>query len=279
MSIKIAACVVLYNPDNSVRKNILSYTRMVDKILVADNSTNKSEVIDEIKQIEKVEYLDMRGNKGIACALNRGFEALIEEGYEYVMTMDQDSSIAFSDYAALYRLIDHYSTRYSVFCLNHRELNNLNKNKKIITVRDYITSGNIVNVKAFKAVKGFNEKLFIDYVDYEFDWKLYQKNYKIGVLTGFSINHRIGSPIVINAFGHRIISMNHAPFRYYYRYRNCYYLYHLDKSFFGRHWYEERKNLLKMLMFEKDSGEKLKMALKGIRDARKKLNSQKSAQI
>lgn len=47
--IKLAACVVLYNPDDTIFENILTYGNYVDKLIVIDNSLKKNNLLmDEL---------------------------------------------------------------------------------------------------------------------------------------------------------------------------------------------------------------------------------------
>ena len=65
--------------------------------------------------------------------------------------------------------------------------------------------------------------------------------------------------------------MNHSPIRYYYRYRNAYYLYHyVDKEFFKKEYRREMfGSLIKMFLFERTEM-KDKMIKKGLSDAKKR---------
>ena len=123
-----------------------------------------------------------------------------------------------------------------------------------------------------RVIGGFMDELFIDFVDFELGDKLYKNNLKIGYLDGFSILHTIGNPIEIHILNKTYHAMNHAPIRYYYRFRNSYYLYHfVDKRFFRKEYYKEMYvNLLKMLIYEKNRKFKLQMIHKGLQDAKKK---------
>ena len=60
--------------------------------------------------------------------------------------------------------------------------------------------------------------------------------------------------------------------RYYYRYRNAYYLYHyVDREFFKKEYRREMvSSLIKLFIFERQRKEKLKMIRKGIKDAKNK---------
>ena len=50
--IKLAACVVLYNPDDTIFENILTYGNYVDKLIVIDNSLKKNNfLIDKLNEI------------------------------------------------------------------------------------------------------------------------------------------------------------------------------------------------------------------------------------
>ena len=50
--IKLAACVVLYNPDDTIFENILTYGNYVDKLIVIDNSLKKNNfLIDKLSEI------------------------------------------------------------------------------------------------------------------------------------------------------------------------------------------------------------------------------------
>ena len=92
---KIAAVVVLYNPDSVVMGNLNSYINQVDKLYAVDNSENiNSMLVEKIKCIKDAEYISNAKNLGIAAALNIGAKKAIEEGFEFLLTMDQDSRIS-----------------------------------------------------------------------------------------------------------------------------------------------------------------------------------------
>ena len=101
-------------------------------------------------------------------------------------------------------------------------------------------------------------------------YKFKKNGFKICYLKDFSLKHTIGNPIEIHLFGKTYYAMNHSPIRYYYRYRNAYYLYHfVDRQFFKKEYYKEMiVNTLKMLIYEKNQKVKFSMIRKGIQDAK-----------
>ncbi|GAB2888735.1 hypothetical protein GCM10027026_46300 [Myroides odoratimimus subsp. xuanwuensis] len=77
---------------------------------------------------------------------------------------------------------------------------------------DYcITSGSLVDVDAWSAVGGYDEDLFIDYVDFDFCLRLRQWGFRIVRASRAEILHEIGHAA---RFG-RFTAWNHSPFRNY----------------------------------------------------------------
>ena len=264
----VGSCTVLYNPNESVLTNLNSYSNCVDVSVVVDNSDTKNEISQSLKNDPNFIYIDMDGNKGIAAALNKGIEYLNSKNIDFALTMDQDSLFPTKYYQDIMKLVNKYKTDYSVIGLNFNlENGGLDE---IIEVPYWITSGNFVNISDFMSVGGFMNELVIDYVDFELGYKFKKNGFKICYLKDFSLKHTIGNPIEIHLFGKTYYAMNHSPIRYYYRYRNAYYLYHfVDRQFFKKEYYKEMiVNTLKMLIYEKNQKVKFSMIRKGIQDAK-----------
>lgn len=267
--LKIGSCTVLFNPDRDVISNVETYKDLVDVCVVVDNSENKNEVSKYFEEDSSYIYIDMHGNQGIAAALNAGIEYLHSVNMDMALTMDQDSLFPTSDYLAIYQLIEKYKDKYSLIGL---DVNRVDPSKEIVLVPYWITSGNFVSISDFYLAGKMNESLFIDYVDFDLGYRFKKAHLKIGYLSGYCITHTIGNPIPIHILNKTFYALNHSPIRYYYRYRNAYYLYHyVDKEFFKKEYRREMfGSLIKMFIFEKKRNEKIKMIKKGLSDAKKK---------
>ena len=88
---KIAGAVILYYPANSFLQNIESYLRKLDKLFVIDNTPDNNKALGKLLEIENVVYKHNGENKGIAARLNEAATLAIKEGYDWILTMDQDS--------------------------------------------------------------------------------------------------------------------------------------------------------------------------------------------
>lgn len=267
---KIGSCTVLYNPDNNVITNVETYRELFSARVIVDNSDIKNEISDYFRKNSNYIYIDMNGNKGIATALNKGADFLKSINCDYILTMDQDSQFPTSYYYQIIKLVNKYHNIYSIIGLNFNEKND-DTSDDIVEVPYWLTSGNFVNLADFFCFGKFEDDLFIDYVDIEYGYRLYKNKLKVCYLKGFSINHKIGNPIEINIFNKTYYAMNHSPIRYYYRYRNSYYLYLRDKKFFRKEFFKEIfVNIPKMVLFENKRMEKIVMIIKGLNDGKHK---------
>ena len=166
-------------------------------------------------------------------------------------------------------MIEKYKDEYSLIGW---DVNRVDPSQEIISVPYWITSGNFVSISDFYLAGKMNESLFIDYVDFDLGYRFKKAHLKIGYLSGYCITHTIGNPIPIHVLNKTFYALNHSPIRYYYRYRNAYYLYHyVDKEFFKKEYCREMfGSLIKMFLFEKKRNEKIKMIKKGLLDAKKR---------
>ena len=90
-NLNLCAVVVLFNPQSLEKpvSNVNSYSKFLHKVYIVDNSECDNSNI--AKEIQNAVYIPLKKNTGIANALNVGCELAIKDGFEFCMTMDQDS--------------------------------------------------------------------------------------------------------------------------------------------------------------------------------------------
>ena len=91
--IKLAATVTFYNPTCKNVNNINSYIECVDKVYIVDNSSKNNKKM--VPNNPKIVYIANMDNLGVATALNIAAKMAIKDGFDWLLTMDQDSK--FSD--------------------------------------------------------------------------------------------------------------------------------------------------------------------------------------
>ena len=264
---KIAGTVVWYNPNNENVENINTYIDYMDKLYIIDNSNkNNIKLVQEIKKIYKIEYISNMSNLGIAKALNIACEKSFNDGYKWILTMDQDSKFSLetiNEYMKLFFKEDKskigiIAPRYSINGIV------IPKNKYSV-----ITSGSILNLNIYKKIGGFLEKLFIDEVDHEICFRIIKNGYKIIQFDEVILEHELGNTEIKKIFNRTFSVNNHSALRRYYIVRNKLYVKKLYPQFTKEYYKEILKLLVKIILFEKFKFQNIKYILYGIRDYKK----------
>lgn len=231
-SCKLGIIVVSYYPNESQIYNFFSLVEKKNyKVVIVDNSCNDKvkKKLKENKSKSNLKLIFPNTNNGIASAFNSGINYLINEGYEYVLLLDQDTDVNFdiidkhfNDFIAINddrKLACGWSFNSIPYFLKYRFFSRkVYMNKGIIDVDILITSGMIIDLKKIKIAGFFNEELFMDFVDMEWCQRVKKSNFNIyGNFDVHCKSHPIGENS-INFFG--LTFPAHKPFRYYYMVKN-----------------------------------------------------------
>ena len=235
----IAGVVILYHPDiPKAVENILTYASQLNKLYVFDNSS--SSIIEVTKDFVDlkipIEFITTGTNEGISKRLNEAANKAIQEGYDFLLTMDQDSSFDTGIFGQYLQLVDAYSkekvAQFGVNCdPKHIPISDIPFNADSL-----ITSGTILNLAVFQKVGNFDEKLFIDFVDVEYSLRASNIGYQNIIFTNIIMKHAIGYLKLGRSFKNfkKTLRILHTPIRVYYIIRNGLYLLfkvnHVDKK-------------------------------------------------
>jgi rhamnosyltransferase len=226
---KLAGVVILYNPASQITlENILSYSAGLKKLYILDNSEQQHAEWELLsKQIgDHVEYIYYGSNEGISKRLNTAAHKAIQEGFEYLLTMDQDSSFPEGAFDKFLNEIENCSIQHvAQFGVNSDPVH-LKESAVPLVIDSLITSGTILNLSVFKLVGAFDEKLFIDFVDVEYSLRCACKGYVNVMFLNVIMNHSIGFKKMGRSFKNfkKTPRILHAPIRAYYIIRNGLYL-------------------------------------------------------
>ena len=225
----IAGVVILYHPDiEQLSDNIQTYLNGLKQLYVYDNSESKTPGIEEalLKLHPSIQYHYFNANEGIAKRLNQAIAQATLNQYDFLLTMDQDSSFKDGDFDK-YKLSIQSSGDSNVaqFGVNCQPDFTLPKDEpeEVLTL---ITSGSVLNLSLTKHIGPFNEDLFIDFVDAEFSYRVIQNGYTNLMFSNIVLNHALGTLVEGRGLGNFKKSMRiiHAPTRVFYIVRNGLYL-------------------------------------------------------
>lgn len=225
---KILIGIVLYNP------NLIRLNENIDKIELQGYYpifvNNGSKNIGEIIKILRPHYIIINNDKnmGIATALNQILQNALDNNYDWVLTLDQDSVIS-DNLISIYLDVISGKERLGMVCCKIKDRNAVilreeNSSQNDNYLEECITSGSMVNVEAWRKVGGFDDAMFIDGVDFDFCMMLRKNGWHIFKTFKTFILHEVGHSRTIKILGKEYLSLNHSTFRYFYIVRNCIYL-------------------------------------------------------
>lgn len=274
---KVAGTIVLYNPDRDVIGNIMSYLEDVNILYVVDNSEKTDKYItDQLLKLRKVRYLPQGENVGIAMALNIAAREAVSAGYDFLLTMDQDSRAEDNMVGTM------------LSCLNGKDVAGIGIISPFHSVchgrmpeGDYpcqevpfaMTSGNLLNLAAYGKVGPFLDKLFIDCVDYDYCLRLVGSGFRIVRANRAILHHKLGNISSYKVLYKTLTTSNHSPLRRYYNTRNRFYIWKTYGAVAEEFVKEDKLKFVwevrNVLLGEKKRPAKIKMMLRGYLDYRK----------
>jgi len=242
--------------------------------LIIDNNSNKNTKDILIKlENSKIKTIYNEKNYGIARALNEGVKFARENKFKWILTMDQDSIAESKMINKMLECTHCYSNNEKVVSFSPTILDkrvDIHYRKKIEPYQESftaITSGNLLNVNIFNKLIRYEEKLFIDSVDFDFCLKLHMSNYIIIRCNNTFLFHELGEIKFKKIFGFKIHYSIHSLTRKYYMIRNNIYIF--KKYFWKFPFFCIKKQIftilecLKIFLVEKDKILNIKFMIKG----------------
>jgi rhamnosyltransferase len=231
----IVAIVVTFNPDfDQLKKTIDGIIKQVAYCIIVDNGNTVFPF-----QYNNLIIISLGCNQGIAYAQNKGIKYAFLLGASYILFSDQDTEYPedfikniFSVYNSL---LPKYKNNVALLAPVFYDIRKKAKSFIMLTKFSYtnnhslpyihtaqaISSGSFVAVEALKKIGLMNERLFIDYVDFEWCWRATGLGYKIFTVPQIVIKHSLGHDTKIIC-GKTVTIRNNM--RYFYMIRNAFFL-------------------------------------------------------
>lgn len=172
--------------------------RNAANVFIYDNSVNPQ--INPSELPKHWIYIRDNNNSGLSVAYNRAAQYAKENGYEWLLLTDQDTTFpenALEKYLEGIRLypedelfcpiVLRDKERMMSPCRCYKYLFYFNPYKKFgdsIDISKYsiINSGMMINIKAFLSVDGYDEKVFLDFSDFQFLERFRKKQKKARIV-------------------------------------------------------------------------------------------------
>lgn len=217
MHLTVAAIVVAYHPqEEQLFYGIHSYYDAVDKILLWRNSSEELTIPEDLS--EKIIIVGDETNDYMAHPLNFALSWCANNGYDYLLTMDQDSRWINVDHfiSKATIAIDKDVAIYAPYIIGQYA-----KPDKDYDAESVITSGSLVNVSIARNLGGFREDYKIYWVDGEFCYWARANGYRVRVLHDCQLQQQFGNQTK-TVFG--FTTSNYSATVYYYLIRNMFWM-------------------------------------------------------
>lgn len=276
---QVCGVLISYFPSREVLTNVAVLLEQVAHVVIVDNTAGSDAcgVLSSLEDDGRCTVIRNGANLGIAAALNTGIRRAIALGYPWVVTFDQDSRIGegyiagiFSAYrkAKAETRVGMLFPRYQdaecgVFLSTHRSSSG--------DVFACLTSGAMIHADTFASIGPMEERFFIDYVDLEYCMRIRAAGLKIIECPDAILAHSLGKMTLHRMFARSFSTTNHSPMRRYYITRN-------RLTLIRQYYSKERewaiadvqglmKDIIKILLVEKDKLAKAKYMARGLFDA------------
>lgn len=211
---KIAAVIIVYHPDRDLLlADISAIYDSVDVLYLWRNSVIGFDIPEDF--LGKTVLCGDESNEFISKPLNTVLSMCREEGYDYLLTMDQDSRYLDFPKMGEYVRGKEYDGNVVIYAPNVNGV--VRGDADVHAAETVITSGSLLNVDAAVKLGGFREDYKIYWVDGEFCTWSRANGYRIEILTSIRMEQQFGTQSK-GLFG--CTAYNYSPSTYYYMFRN-----------------------------------------------------------
>ena len=245
MTERTCAVIVTHNTGSRVKETLQGAMQGVDFCIVVDNAST-----DQTRQIirdfitehgaHRLEMIEHPVNN-LARAQNTGIKRAREQGYEWVLLLDHDSTpeadmvvelkAAYSQHPERERLAmlvpnlaDKFSCRRARYARLWAHIlpfrSGFNGREQLGNIMVAIASGSLIPMRTFDTIGLMDETLCIDNVDYDFCLRIIRAGQNILAVRAAILHHALGHCHDHRFGGVRVTTTNHCPMRRYYIYRN-----------------------------------------------------------
>ncbi len=244
MSPFVAGIVVTYFPDEHLFARLESLIVQVGMAIVVDNGSPPEMQLRLSAWLERRQskFIANSENLGLSAALNQGMNMAESLGFEWAVTLDQDSTPQPGMIAALLATATAAPNAERLAMVGSRIVEEKFPelaqrwllppkgfggyrfvscdSVDLFGVTMLITSGTLMSVSCWRKIDRFDERLFIDYVDTDICLRAKRAGYSLAVSAGAVLHHNLGAPVERSVAGKTLRASGHAHSRRYYMARN-----------------------------------------------------------
>ncbi|EPI50191.1 glycosyltransferase [Gardnerella sp. DNF00257] len=280
----ICAGIITYNPTlTDVSTCLEALCNQVERVIIVDNASKNVKSLQEVvSKYANVTLVKNSQNIGFAKALTQVFEWAKSQGFNWVLTLNDDSVVPSNMISEYKKILENQGS-----LVNQKNAKNakiaivcsLLKNRLDGTILhskchedECITSGSLTSVEAWAKIGGFDEWLEIDGVDFDFSRRLVRAGWKIVECQNVIMEHQIGKARSINLIIKHPIVWNHNANRKYYIARNMQVVdYKMGTYSYAKSLRAVVRDMIFVALWEKNKFAKIHAMIRGFKDGQQKI--------
>lgn len=180
---KFGLGITLFYPEPDALIYLEELSKFFQKVYVFDNSPTNDSYSDKI--LPEFMYYYSGTNRGLSVAFNCFLKDAVQDEIDYLLILDQDSLYKITALRGLMQEIEEAPIDADVairacYALEIHKAVGVKPENRIEEVEEVISSGSFINIHTVKKHNlSYDERLFVDYVDYEFCKLIRRKGLKI----------------------------------------------------------------------------------------------------
>lgn len=166
---EVVAIIISYNPDiERLRENLVAVAGQVSHVYVFDNKSENREDVASLEGNGNCSVIFNDTNSGLPVSLNEGCRYAIRCGARYALLLDQDSIVSDGMVSSLTECMGEGVAIASPQIVDRNKREGFEPSNAVVPVKRVITSGALLSLNAWRDTGGFDERIFVDWADYEF---------------------------------------------------------------------------------------------------------------
>lgn len=277
-------------PDKNFEDRVIKIINETDIAIIVDNTPGCYAFSHEFIENKSIIILQDGQNKGLGKALNLGILYAKANQCDTAILFDQDSSPSSCFIKKLLTKLNEFNKKYNYKCCigpvhiddnisqTSKKINSRENNKSFIELSAIPTSGMAFSLKKISSDDLFTEDFFLDFVDFEWCWRIRTQGWRIFRIFDITMPHRLG---ISQKKFLGITYYISAPYRHYFQFRESLKILHLNYVPFYpkfRYLLIRSLDLIIVPVTENNGKERLKWMILGIIDYFKSKNGVGSAQ-
>ena len=241
----ISAIIVTFYPDDRFFEMLRSIDNQVDNIWIVDNGSS-GQIRTKLEDLgsnanNSFNFILNDENLGLAAAQNQGIREAINQGSKWILLLDQDSIPAGNMIDKMMVAVEGYQDNNYLGMITPRHENDDGEPSipsysvkhsfrlhryfmKVDEVDDTLAfgmaSGSFIPSAVLQEVGLMRDDFWIDYIDYDFSFRLRKLGYKIIGVGAASLKHRLGESFKKHIGNFSFTYHVHPALRRYTIYRN-----------------------------------------------------------